>query len=184
MPAPEVRRVLVSLLPRLRRFALVLTRSADLADELVQSALVRALARFEQNLDQTHLDRWMFCVLKTVWLNMQRSAASRRAEPLDENCSVLASDGIRDAEARIALSQVLAAFDRLSDEQRQVMLLVCVEGYSYSAAAEFLSVPIGTVMSRLSRGRAALMAMCDASRPEKVSPFPARSIGKDASTSR
>ena len=183
MPAPDVRRVLVSLLPRLRRFALVLTRSSDVADELVQSALVRALARLEQNLDQRHLDRWMFCVLKTVWLNMQRSAALRRAEPLDEN-RIVASDGIRDAEARIALSQVLAAFDRLSDEQRQVMLLVCVEGYSYSAAAEFLSVPIGTVMSRLSRGRAALMAMCDASRPEKVSTFPARSIGKDASTSR
>jgi RNA polymerase sigma-70 factor (ECF subfamily) len=158
----DVRNEIVCLLPRLRRFALVLTRSPDLADELVQAGVVRALGRLDQRSADTPLDRWLFCILKTVWLNTQRSSTVRRADPLEEHSDALASDGVRDIEARIALSEVRAAIARLTCDQRQVLLLVCVEGYSYADAAEFLGIPLGTLMSRMSRARAALMAMANA----------------------
>jgi RNA polymerase sigma-70 factor, ECF subfamily len=180
MAAPDVRHELVSLLPRLRRFALVLTRSADSADELVQSALVRALGRLDQFSAETHLDRWLFRIIKTVWLNTQRAAALRRAEPLEEHHDLLAVDGIREVEAKISLSEVRSAFERLSSDQRQVIFLVCVEGYSYSAAAEVLGVPVGTVMSRLSRGRTALMALVSAPDAGNVRSFSARTVANDA----
>lgn len=180
MAIPDIRREFVSLLPRLRRFALVLTGSVDQADDLVQGALVRALDRLDQCRDSAHLDRWLFSILKTVWFNTQRAAALRRTEPLEEIHDTLASDGVRSAEASIALSEVRAAFQRLSPDHRQVLFLVCVEGYSYSAAAEFLGVPVGTVMSRLSRGRAALMEMMSTADDDNVRPFRARSPDANA----
>jgi RNA polymerase sigma-70 factor (ECF subfamily) len=169
----DVRNEVVCLLPRLRRFALVLTRSPDLADELVQAGVVRALGRLEQRPRDTPLDRWLFCILKTVWLNTQRSSTIRKADPLEEHSDALVSDGVRDMEAKVTLSEVRAAFARLTCEQQQALLLVCLEGYSYADAAEFLGIPIGTLMSRLSRARAALMAMADAPMHDNVTPFPA-----------
>jgi RNA polymerase sigma-70 factor (ECF subfamily) len=157
-PAGDLRNEIVCLLPRLRRFALVLTRSPDLADELVQAGLVRALGRLEQRAPDAPLDRWLFCILKNVWLNSQRSSIIRRCAPLEDHHDALASDGIRNMEARIALSEVWAAFARLTCGQQQTLLLVCVEGYSYADAAKCLGIPIGTLMSRLYRARAALMA--------------------------
>jgi RNA polymerase sigma-70 factor (ECF subfamily) len=172
-PKRDVHDEIVCLLPRLRRFALVLTHSPDLADELVQAGVVRALGRLDQRSRDTPLDRWLFCILKTVWLNTRRSTTIRRADPLEEHHDVLASDGVRDMEARIALSEVRAAFARLTCDQQQALLLVCVEGYSYADAAEFLDIPIGTLMSRLSRARDALMAMANAPTHDNVTPFPA-----------
>jgi RNA polymerase sigma-70 factor, ECF subfamily len=175
MAAPDVRRELVALLPRLRRFALVLTRSADLADDLVQTAVLRALDHLDQ-CPAEMVDRWLFRILKTVWLNTQRSAAFRRTEPLEEHEDAWTSDGVREVEAKIALSEVWSAFLRLTSEQRETIHLVCVEGYSYTAAAEFLGVPVGTVMSRLSRGRMALMTMASAPSADNVRSFPGRSV--------
>ena len=183
MAPPDVRRELVSLLPRLRRFALVLTRSEDLADDLVQTALVRALDRLDQYRDETHLDKWLFRILKTVWLNTQRSAELRRAEPLDEHEDAWTSDGLHEVEMKITLSEVWSAFLSLTPEQREVIHLVCVEGYSYIAAAEFLDVPVGTVMSRLSRGRAALMTIATAPDSDNVRSFPG-SLLPNANASR
>jgi RNA polymerase sigma-70 factor (ECF subfamily) len=82
---------------------------------------------------------------------------------LEDHHDALASDGVRAMETRIALSEVRAAFARLTCGQRQTLLLVCVEGYSYADAAECLGIPIGTLMSRLFRARAALIAMANAS---------------------
>jgi RNA polymerase sigma-70 factor (ECF subfamily) len=172
-PKSDVRNEIVCLLPRLRRFALVLTRSPDLADELVQAGVVRALGRLDQRSRDTPLDRWLFCILKTVWLNTQRSSTIRRADPLEEHSDVLVSDGVRDMEAKVTLSEVRAAFARLTCDQQQALLLVCVEGYSYADAAELLGIPIGTLMSRLSRARDALIVMANARTHDNVTPFPA-----------
>jgi RNA polymerase sigma-70 factor (ECF subfamily) len=160
--AGDVRNEIVCLLPRLRRFALVLTRSPDLADELVQAGLVRALGHLDQRSPEAPLDRWLFCILKNVWLSSQRSSIIRRADPLEDHHDALASDGVRNMEARIALSEVRAAFARLTSGQQQALLLVCVEGHSYADAAACLGIPIGTLMSRLFRARVALMAMANA----------------------
>ena len=84
MAVPDIRREFVSLLPRLRRFALVLTGSVDQADDLVQGTLLRALDRIDQCRDCGHLDRWLFSIQKTVWLNTLRAATLRRTEPLED----------------------------------------------------------------------------------------------------
>lgn len=153
-----LRQQLVTLLPRLRRFALVLSRSADSADDLVQASVERALTRLDHWEPGTHLDRWLFSIVKSVWLNNQRSAKIRRAEPIEAYTDEWSSDGARDAEARLTLAEVREAFGRLPEEQRQALFLVSVEGYTYAEAAEILGIPIGTVISRLARGRAALMS--------------------------
>jgi len=154
----DVRRQLVELLPRLRRFALVLARSADAADDLVQATLERALARIEQWEAGTRLDRWVFQIMKTVWLNSRRAAALRQSESLDDHEGGGTIDGARDMEAKLTLEEVRKAFHRLPVEQQQALLLVSVEGYTYAEAAELLEVPMGTVISRLARGRTALLA--------------------------
>jgi RNA polymerase sigma-70 factor, ECF subfamily len=174
MSATDVRNELVALLPRLRRYALTLTGSVDQADELVQCALLRALDRLHQHSDLGGLDLWLFRIIKSVWLNSRRAAKVRQEEPISEAAEEVATDGLRAVEAKVALAQVRQAFERLSPEQREVLLLVCVEGYSYTEAAEFLEVPIGTVMSRLSRGRAALAAIVGVAGQGNVTPFRAR----------
>ena len=174
MAQSDTREQVIALLPRLRRFALALTRSADAADDLVQSAVERALGRLDQWQPDTQLDRWMFRIMKTVWINSRRAAALRSTEPLEDHTEAEAVDGVREAEARISLAQVRQAFTRLSAEQQQAILLVSVEGYTYSEAADLLGVPMGTVISRLARGRALLMATAGAASPSNVHPLPER----------
>jgi RNA polymerase sigma-70 factor, ECF subfamily len=176
MAPPDVHGEIVALLPRLRRFALMLTRSDDLANDLVQAAILRALDRLDQYQAGSHLDRWLFRIIRTVWLNTQRSSTLRRSEPLDHHQVGLAIDGVREAEMKIELSEVLRASLRLTSEQREAIYLVCVEGFSYAEAADFMGVPVGTLMSRLSRARAALMAMVTGADEGKVKPFPSRSV--------
>ncbi len=157
MTQSDVHRQLVELLPRLRRFALVLTRRTDAADDLVQSALERALGRLDQWEPGTRLDRWMFQIVKTVWLNSRRAAAVRETENIDDHADGHMIDGVREMEAKLTLAEVYQAFDRLPAEQRQALFLVSIEGYTYSDAAQLLGIPIGTVISRLARGRVALI---------------------------
>jgi RNA polymerase sigma-70 factor (ECF subfamily) len=156
MMTPDVRREMIELLPRLRRFAMVLTRSSDASDDLVQASVARALERHSQWRPESRLDRWMFQIMKTVWLNNRKSAEIRRTEPLEDheiNCSV---SGTAAVESKMTLREVRLAFTRLPIEQQQALMLVSVEGYGYREAAELLDVPIGTVISRVARGRVAL----------------------------
>jgi RNA polymerase sigma-70 factor (ECF subfamily) len=154
----EARRQMVALLPRLRRFALVLERSPDAADDLVQASLVGALAKLDQWRENSHLDRWMFQIMNAVWLNKRRATALRQTENIDDHAEQMSVDGVGVADATLTLAEVRAAFNDLPVEQRQALFLVSVEDYTYSEASELLDVPISTLVGRLVRGRATLMA--------------------------
>lgn len=151
---------LVALLPRLRRFARGLTGSLDRADDLVQAACERALARMEQWTPGTRLDSWMFRIVRTIWIDELRARAVRqRAAERQEDEIERAFDGERFMEAHMTMQAVREAVALLPPEQREILLLVAVEGVSYKEAAAILDIPIGTVMSRLARGRAALIRL-------------------------
>lgn len=144
---------LIGLLPRLRRFALGLTLDSAKADDLVQAACERALARQQQWQPGTTLDRWMFRILRNLWIDGRR-ADSALVEMEDEDVKRIPDrDWDQGMEARLALAQVLRVMAHLSPDMRAVLAVVCVEGLSYREAAELLQVPIGTVMSRLARAR-------------------------------
>lgn len=151
------------LLQRLRRFALWLTREPGTADDLVQATVERALSRRGQQRDANSLRPWLFTILYRLFLD------GKRRERL--HARWLAWFGRGQAEEptggeieSIVLAQAdLQAFARLSPEQRALLLLVSVEGLSYKEAAETLGIPIGTVMSRLSRARAALRELTESS---------------------
>ena len=154
----RTRRELIALLPRFRRFAWGLTGSSlDDADDLVQAACERAIARIDQWEPGTRLDSWIFRIMQTIHIDQIRSEA-RRARHLQtvETVSEASFDGAREAENYLTLAAVRKAINTLSEEQRAVVMLVCVEGYSYKETSEILEVPIGTVTSRLTRARAAL----------------------------
>lgn len=152
---------LVAVLPRLRRFARGLAGSASEADDLVQAACERALARAHQFQEGTRFDSWMFRIVQTIWIDQLR-ARDVRKESGDVEDERLGSDAaVRSVEARLALAEVRRAVDRLPTEQRSVLMLVTVEGLSYKEAAEVAGVPVGTIMSRLARARIALQQQLD-----------------------
>lgn len=171
MSDSEARRQMVALLPRLRRYALVLERSSDAAEDLVQASLERALAKLDQWQPDSHLDRWIFRIMRTVWLNKRRGAALRQTENIEDHPNEMSVDGIGAADAKLTLAEVRAAFDRLPEEQRQALFLVCVEGYTYHETSELLGVPVSTLVGRLVRGRATLMAARPDAEPDNVALF-------------
>jgi len=153
----QFREQLVDLLPRLRRFARTLARDPHDADDLVQIAVERALARSEQLRPDARLSSWMFGILRNAWIDETRTRGRRNKvfapEALGENVGAGTSETHTDA------LSVQDAMARLPDEQRVAIGLVLVEGLSYKEAAEIMGVPVGTLTSRLARGREALQAM-------------------------
>jgi RNA polymerase sigma-70 factor (ECF subfamily) len=153
---------LVAVLPRLRRFARGLTGSASEADDLVQAACERALARSHQFQEGTRFDSWMFRIVQTIWIDQLRAREVRK-EDGDVAEERLGSDApVRGVEARLALAEIRNAVDRLPPDQRMTLMLVTVEGLSYKEAAAVAGVPVGTIMSRLARARIALQQQLDA----------------------
>lgn len=154
----QVQAELVSLLPRLRRFAYGLTGSVDDGDDLVQSACERALTRLDQFQPGTRLDSWMYRIVQNLWIDQRRARQARPeagVEPADL-AALAVGDAERELDSRLAVATVRRAVGELSDDQRSVLMLVCVEGLSYKAAADVLRIPLGTVMSRLARARLAV----------------------------
>lgn len=147
---------LVSMLPRLWRFALRLTKHKEDAEDLVQRTCVRALERQHQWDAQTNPLPWLYSIMYSVWMNELESRRLRRVESLtvdgEEDVEIIDRNSI-DPEAAAFYRQVVVAVESLPDAQRVVMLVVAVEGFSYREASDVLQVPIGTVMSRLSRAR-------------------------------
>lgn len=155
----DLQRDLPQLLPRLWRFAMRLTRERSDAEDLVQRCCLRALERRDQWRPDTSLLSWLFSIMHSIWLNEIRTRQHRRkwTAELDEDQLDLCHDRrATDPSEHALYRQVIAAVEALPEEQRSVVLLVAVEGLSYKEAAVALSVPIGTVMSRLARARIAI----------------------------
>jgi RNA polymerase sigma-70 factor (ECF subfamily) len=153
---------LIAVLPRLRRFARGLTGSTADADDLVQAACERALARQHQFQEGTRFDSWMFRIVQTIWIDQMRARGVRREEGELAEEHLGSDEPVRRVEARLALAEIRRAVDRLPPDQRAALLLVTVEGLSYREAAEVVQVPVGTIMSRLARARMALQLQLDA----------------------
>ncbi len=149
----EVRSGLRAQLPALWRFGLVLSRRRETAEELVQATCLRALERADQYQPGTRLDRWLFSILHSVWINELRARRIRLGEGEVDAETALVFDGAHAIETNILAGQVLARIGRLPDAQRETVLLIYGEGYSYREAADLLGVPIGTIMSRLASAR-------------------------------
>jgi RNA polymerase sigma-70 factor (ECF subfamily) len=150
---------IVELLPRLRRMGRALARDVADADDLVQLTVERALLRHHQWRPGTRLDSWMFGIMKNAWIDETRSRRRRGAlfAPAEDGDDV-GDDGAGDMETRLAAREVERAMAALPKDQRIAVALVLVEGLSYKDAAEVLTIPIGTLASRIVRGRMALMA--------------------------
>jgi len=140
------------LIPALRRYARALMRDRASADDLVQDCLERAVSRWYQRRDGD-VRAWLFTILHNLAVNQFRKAASRgRHVAIDETNE----DSFGEAasqEQKLIYQDVLAKLARLPEDQRAVLLLVAVEDLSYAEAAKVLGIPVGTVMSRLSRAR-------------------------------
>jgi RNA polymerase sigma-70 factor (ECF subfamily) len=139
-------------IPSLRRYARALLRDADRADDLVQDCLERALSRRHLWRGGSSLRPWLFKIMHNVHANQARSFSTRpRSQPIETAGEV--ADSSQSALSQVALGEMSRALDQLPDDQRRVVLLVALEGLSYQEIADVLEIPIGTVMSRLSRGR-------------------------------
>jgi len=151
----EVKWLMAREIPRLRRFALTLVDTPEEADDLVQDCLERAIRK--RHLWRRHgsIRSWLYRVLYNVFVNQGIHRQRRRRQlPITGDAE---SDAQLSAPARqedgIAVQDISEAMDRLPDDQRAVIVLVAVEGFSYDEAAAAMDVPVGTIRSRLSRGR-------------------------------
>jgi RNA polymerase sigma-70 factor (ECF subfamily) len=161
----ELRRELAGLIPRLRRFARVLTGNMSDADDVVQATLEKAMRNLGQWQEGTRLDRWVFAIARNTWIDDRRLVNNRtRFDDISAMTDLEGDDGLAIVERRSTQKAVQDAVAQLPDEQRTLIGLVILEGYSYREAAEMLGIPIGTVMSRLARGKAALAQQLGAER--------------------
>ena len=147
-------------IPRLRRFARYMTRDADYSDDLVQECLTRAIANIESWQPGTNLRAWLFVILKNVFRNDKRRAQHDIAyrNGLERDAPLVAQ---ADQHHHLVLSEVQEAFHHLTEDHREVLMLIAVEGLRYEEAAAILNISVGTVKSRLSRARMALRALID-----------------------
>lgn len=155
--AGDLREQIIELLPRLRRFARSLARNAQDADDLVQITAERALARADQLRPDHSVASWLFGILRNAWIDEGRSR--RRRESLLEPAELAEHVGDPGGGSDPELLCLQDALSRLPDDQRLAIALVLVEGLSYKEAASIMSVPVGTLTSRLARGREALQSM-------------------------
>ena len=153
-------RDLTQLLPRLRRFAHALSRNAADADDLTQATIERALRAREQWQTGTRLDSWLYRIMRNLWIDTARARTRKEShEAPAEEAERVGEDPREAMDMSFELKRAMAAMERLPDEQREVVALILIEGFGYREAAEMLDLPIGTVSSRLVRGRTALVAM-------------------------
>jgi RNA polymerase sigma-70 factor (ECF subfamily) len=149
---------LTQCLGRLRRFAFALSRNADDADDLAQATVERALKARGQWAAGSRLDSWLYRIMRNLWIDTARSRTRKAGLELPaEAADKVGFDPRPGMEASLDLGTAMAAMNRLPDEQREVVALILVEGMGYRETADLLGLPIGTVSSRLVRGRTALL---------------------------
>lgn len=146
-------------IPALRRYAYALLRDRDRADDLVQDTLERALTHRASRRDDGDLRAWLFAIQRNLYISAHRRRA-RWGTPMALDEAELPSVAARQ-EGALEMRDVLSALDQLPEEQRSLLLLVGVEDFSYEEAARILGMPMGTVMSRLSRGRQRLRTLLE-----------------------
>jgi RNA polymerase sigma-70 factor (ECF subfamily) len=150
------------LLPGLRRFALWLSRDASNADDLVQSCIERALTKGSSRRPEASLKSWLFTILYRQFIDGRRRASrfQRLMDVFRDEPQLEPS-----AEDTVMARSALESFGQLSADQRALLLMITVEGFSYQEAAQALDIPIGTVMSRLSRARQAYRQLTEGETP-------------------
>ncbi|HAJ04546.1 MAG TPA: RNA polymerase subunit sigma-70 [Brevundimonas sp.] len=155
----EFQNGLVDLLPRLRRFARVVRSEDADAQDLVQQTVERALASRHTFRPGTRLDSWAFTIMRRIAIDHGRSARrwSRILSPSSETDDRAPDRSIADEDARADAMAMRDAIHRLPDDQRHAVALVLIEGLTYAEAAKVLGIPVGTLTSRLVRGRLALV---------------------------
>jgi RNA polymerase sigma-70 factor (ECF subfamily) len=158
-------------IPRLRRYARALTHATDRADDLVQDTLVRALSKLHLWQPGTDLRAWLFTIMHHQYVNTVRREARERTVDIEHVSSSLTAT--TDPTARRQLIELDRALALLPNEQREVVLLVGLEGMPYETVAQILGVPIGTVRSRLSRGRERLRELMGRDREPQPASSPA-----------
>ncbi|WP_421993980.1 RNA polymerase sigma factor [Reyranella sp.] len=155
--------LLEPLIPALRRHAFALVREHAGADDLVQDTLERALLHWGSRRPDGDLRAWLFTILRNLHLDARRRSSRRGTSVAIDDTDL--ADPATSPEAAAEARDVLAALDRLPEEQKSLLLLVGVEDFSYDEAARILGLPMGTVMSRLSRARQKLRSMVEGVRP-------------------
>lgn len=153
MDVQQLKPLLIEKLPRLRRFARTLTADAADADDLVQEACLRAIERVAKLRRQEQLDSWMFSTMRNIWIDEQRRRTVRTGSGLVDSQETDELRTVSDAADTLGARQLTDQILGLPEGLSSVLLLVTVEGYSYRETAEILNIPIGTVMSRMSRAR-------------------------------
>ena len=159
----EIGELIVGLLPRLRRFARTLSRNQHDADDLVQSAVERAWRHLGQFKPGANLAGWMFGIMKNAWIDNRRAHGRRGEVPLPEDSGE--HPAVSPVDTSTDLWSVSEAMNKLPEEQRLAVALVLVEGLSYKEAAQVLEIPVGTLTSRLARGRTALSVALEENSP-------------------
>lgn len=144
---------------RVWRFGLALSGASDAADDLLQATALRALEKHHQVTSYERLDSWLMTICRSIWLNEVRARSVRKAQALSVTPEAELVAAGPDSETNIFAAQVFTQVMQLPEAQRETVVLVFVEGYSYREAAAMLDVPIGTIMSRLSNARQKLKSV-------------------------
>ncbi|UPY97024.1 sigma-70 family RNA polymerase sigma factor [Pectobacterium sp. 21LCBS03] len=147
---------------RLWRYGLVLSRSHEVAEELVQSTCVRALEKSGQFTPGTRFDKWLFSILHSIWISELRARRVRLGQGFVESEALLAPDTRERNDDSRHYQKIMQRVSALPEAQRNTVFLVYIEGFTYQEAADTLSVPIGTIMSRLATARNTLAKSVDA----------------------
>jgi len=172
----EMVRLIEPLIPALRRYARALMRERAAADDLVQDCLERAISRWHQRRPTDDARAWVFTILHNLAMTRLRRAAQRPVHIGLDDTDAASLASAAPQEQGLRHRDLLNALGQLPDEQRTVLLLVTVEELSYADAARVLDVPIGTVMSRLSRARERLARLMSAEPRAYASPPYLRSV--------
>jgi RNA polymerase sigma-70 factor (ECF subfamily) len=166
--ASEVRAAMLAALPSLRAFALSLTTTREIADDLVQDTLVRALAKIDQFQPGTNMGAWLFTILRNGFYSQCRRTKREIEDPDGSYAARLCT--APEQHARCDVQDMLRALGKLPADQREALLLIVAEGLSYEEAAHICGVAVGTIKSRVSRGRVRLAELLAVEEADDLGP--------------